>query len=331
MKKLIESIGDLKKAQYSFYSELENYLLSLENKPVPEPEPIPEPIPDPEPNPLNPFNVLMHIDFERNPIGPYRLEDWKRDWNNSSNPWSGLTRNSIVSFQGAKWMREEYPNGSWGGTSGSNFNGIIPNVNGVEEIYFSYDCYYDPNWFFGLGQKMPGIRSVPRSVAGGLRVKMDANQGFSHRIMNNRNGTMRFYTYHHNMPIDPNRPNWGHDLFAGNWGQVPRGKVFKIVHRLVMNRVGHTDGIAQTWIDGKLMASYDQVQYRTAQSSQNFNEIFYNTMMGGGDSSWATNRDQYMLSKDFRIWHYSDEFLSQNPNIKRGRLLWDQNDNLITP
>ena len=288
----------------------------------------------PPPDPVSPeFNVRMSIDFENNTLGEYQLSEWRQDWNNSGSPWSGLSRHTIVNEQGRKCLREFFPNGTWGGQNGSNWNGIIPNSTGLTEVYYSYKLFLDPDWFWGLGAKMSGIRTTPNSVAGGIREsEFTSDRGISLRMMNNSGGTMRFYSYHHGMPFNANDAlTYAHNMGLSNWGSLPRGQWVDITVRYVMNTVGQNNGIIQFFMNHQLIASASNGGFRTSNSPQFFNEVFFCTFMGGGDSSWATNRDQYILTDDIKVWTYDQQYLTDNPSVPRGLQLWTGAQNFISP
>lgn len=313
-------------------AELKDVLRSIILPDVPtEPEPPIEPEP-PVTEPINPFNVLLNVDFSNHKTGPYELAQWRKDWNNTGSPWSGLGRNSIVSFNGEKWMREEYPAGQFGSRgTGSNFEGIIPNGDDLKEMYLSYNIYYPSNWDFVLGQKLPGIRTMPKAIAGGIDYAYPNDAGITARLMTNKDALLTFYFYHHGMPVTVGSINYAHNLGQGRWSEVEKGQILQIVNRYVMNDIGKANGITQTWVNGVLAASATNVEYRTNASPQGFNRVMYCTFMGGNSLQWSPSKNQYTLMNGLKVWNYSKEYLEANPSVPRGLKLWTANQEFKKP
>jgi hypothetical protein len=272
-------------------------------------------------------NVLHNNNFEDNSLGDYKLEEWRKDWNNNGNPWTSLNNLKIVEMEGRKSLRHNYLKDKFGASGGgANFNGIIPNNQGLVEVYFSYRLFIEMGFDWGLGSKMSGVRNTP-GPSGGTGLLYKNTDGFSSRLMSNKDGTVRFYNYHHSMS-----QLYGDNMGLKNWGQLKTGQWQTITLRFVMNKIGVSNGIIQCWIDGVLVATASNVEFRTANSPQNITEIYMNTFMGGNDIAWAPNRNQFILTDDFYTWSFTQEYLASNPNVKRGvNQIWSTGDKLITP
>lgn len=247
----------------------------------------PEPIPDPE-------NIAFAVDLSDNQLGPYQLTDWQKDWNNPGKPWKPLTFLSVVDDEGEKVLKFDYLQGKYGSLGGgSNFNGILPKP--LEHATLSYDIFFEEGFDYGLGGKMFGFRNTP-SLSGGNASAMTVSTGFSGRMMWDKYRKMKLYFYSQGMP---GPYGWG--LGKSAFGDLTPGEWHNIELEIKMNTVGKSDGVVRVKQNGVLLAEVTNAVLRTASSPQYITELYCDTFMGGNDSSWAPDHNQFALMKNFKV------------------------------
>lgn len=250
----------------------------------------------PIPNPVR--EPVMKIDLQDNALGPYQLADWRRDWNNPGNPWKPLTFLSVVENAGDKVLKFDYLQGKYGSLGGgSNFNGILPKT--LEHATLSYEIFFEEGFDYGLGGKMIGFRNTP-SLSGGNASAMAQSTGFSGRMMWNEYRKMKLYFYSQGMPGP-----YGWDLKAGEFGDLKPSVWHQIELEIKMNTVGKADGIVIAKQNGVVLARVENVVLRTASSPQKITELYVDTFMGGNDSQWAPDHNQFALMKNFKVFENS--------------------------
>lgn len=270
-------------------------------------------------NNLEDFMIFHSHNFENNTLGGYNIEEKKRDWNivydNRQN------HPEIVNFDGSKRGRNLYEKGKYAHQTGSDFGGSL---NGISnEIYFTYQVFFEPGFDWGKAVKFPGLQMYPTMGAGqGLN---PGNGGSTIRFQSNYQGKLRWYVYHHKMTtIYGESLGWdGFQLLPGQW--------YTITLRIVLNTPGESNGIIQVFVNDQLQNSQSNMMFRTGTSVQNINRQSISTFMGGGDSSFAPSKTQYSWIDNFFVWNYSDAYLKNNPTLARGRTLHPSSEKLVTP
>ncbi|XP_046546220.1 uncharacterized protein LOC124256290 [Haliotis rubra] len=165
---------------------------------------------------------------------------------------------------------------------------------------FSYDLYFDKNFDFRRGGKLPGLFGGWTNCSGGRH----SDNCFSTRFMWRADGDGEVYgyipDYHHQVShfCDHNVCNSvkGYSMGRGNW-RFKRGTWQNIAQSVHLNTPGKTDGSIKVWHDGKLVYTIDHLNIRS--KSINIDGIFFSTFFGGSDSSWAPTRDCYSYFKNF--------------------------------
>jgi|GEM_PF-2203345 len=265
------------------------------------------------------FQIVHSHDFENNTLGPYNSDEHNRDWDRSY--WNRPGHPHIVNFNGRKVARNLYEQGKWGAReSGSDFGGRLAPIS--DEIYYTYQVFFERDFHWGRAVKFPGFRMTPAMTAGGGSTN---NGGSIIRFQSDSNGRLRWYVYHHRM-----QTNFGDNLGWGGF-QLLTNQWYTITFRVVLNTPGVENGILQVWIDGQLVDSRTGLLFRTNSSPQSINQQSISTFMGGNDASFAPNRTQHMWMDNFFVWRYSQEYLNANPNVARGFNLQSGNSKLYTP
>jgi len=231
--------------------------------------------------------ILVEATFQERAVGVYSEAMIEGDFG-SEPPWNnGLDegRATIVDEGGEKFLRVTYPGGEFGpGDGGVQFR--VPFAAAHEELYFSYRVRFAVGFDFVKGGKLPGF------IGGSAPSGCSPNDGgFSARNMWRTGGHAVQYVYY---PEQPN--NCGDDLDY-RVGDVDRlfvpGTWHTVVHRIVMNTYGMSNGVMQTWVDGEETLHDTGRVWRVAGSPYDgIEELYFSTFFGGGDASWAPATDQ---------------------------------------
>ncbi|MDA3797978.1 MAG: hypothetical protein PF692_02745 [Kiritimatiellae bacterium] len=245
---------------------------------------------DPEPT-----GVIYSNNFDQNSVGTYTVGMLNADWNSPS--WSdGIAegRVSIISGGDAysgNSMQILYPQGQIGNTSGALWE---MKLNGsYNELYCSYKVKFGENlnFDFSKGGKLPGLGGGTTPTGGGKPTGYD---GWTARIMWREVGELFQYVYYPDQAgIYGDYMGWEVLATPGVWHDM---KV-----RIVMNSPGVSNGILEAWFDGFLVLSRNNIMYRKTDAFA-IDTLVFNTFYGGGDSSWAPFKNEYIYFDNFRIY-----------------------------
>jgi hypothetical protein len=272
------------------------------------------------------FIIRKKVDFDNHPNGKYTDSQFKSDWNGGSLYTPNTTQ--IQTVDGKKVLASFFPKGTYGRGGGLNqWGSFQPHTDKITEIYWTFRIKYQKDFDWALGAKLPGIGFGPvQTVASGGAGPGIGNKGATCRLMQQPDGKLKLYVYHHSMGVQ-----YGDEMGQGMFGQLKRGEWQKLTVRVVANDNGKANGIMQVWLDGTMVASVQNIEMRKASSPQEIGGILLNTFMGGGDSRFAPDKDQYMWMDDVYFWQYSDKYLAENPSVARGLKLHPASHKLYTP
>src|SRR5690606_8956001 len=278
------------------------------------------------PSDLGDFIIWRKVDFEDHPDGYYTDSQYKSDWKGGNLYLPNTTQ--IQTVDGRKVLANFFPKGTWGRGGGLNqWSEFADTGEDITEIYWTFRIKYQDDFDWALGAKLPGVGFGPvQTVASGGAGPGIGNKGASLRLMQQAGGKLRMYVYHHRMG-----EKYGDDMGQGTFGELKRGEWQELTVRVVANENGKANGIMQVWLDRVLVASAKNIEMRTSESPQKISGIALNTFMGGGDSRFAPDRDQFMWMDDVYFWQYSDKFLTANPSVARGLQLHLASHELYTP
>ena len=325
MKKLSESIGNLKVAFVTFLNDLELHLQSQiiipDPEPVPPVKPEPEPIPPTQPEPLPNIKVLYsRPDFNHVNTGLLTNTEFKKifdvgQWRNlrSYNPASNGP--TVFNINGQKVLGHYFAKGQFGSQTGMNQWMTIPE--GHKEMWWGCEFMFQDGFEYSISGKFFGFAC---GRLGRDRVASGGDGPASNLIANNMGGLVRispretsegikfnWYIYDYRMTGKYGRSGSSH------FGQVKSGQWQKMVVRTAINPEAKTgNGIAQCWLDGKLVATIDNLWLNHPQTSEKtFGEVGIQTFMGGADSQFASKKDQYIYQKNFFVWIPEKEELTK--------------------
>lgn len=263
--------------------------------PVPVP-PVEEP---PADEPPSTEGVLYRATFDRWAVGSnYEVNKARSDFGNVgsvANANLGVIVSGASAYSGNA-LRTAFPAGKIGGGTSLQFEARLPRS--YEEIYYSFRIRFDPNFNFVKGGKLTGICGGACNTGGEIPSGYD---GWSARLMWTKNfGLERLvdqYVYHVGQPT-----KYGDDFYYqinGQKSQFTAGRWYTLEWRVKMNTPGQSDGIMQSWIDGK-PAVDKRIKYRM-NNSFSIDKFIFSTFFGGGDSSWAPPSTQYIYWDDITI------------------------------
>ena len=241
---------------------------------------------------------LLHVDFEKAPLGAYTQGSLAAEWSGLEGRGQGLERAAIVATEQGRSLRIRYPKGSVGPSEGgAQF--VARLSRSYEELYCAYRVRFTAGFDFVRGGKLPGLVGGSRPTGGKPR-----DDGFSARLMWRPGGAVVQYVYY------PHQSStYGVDLpylLQGGPARFQPGVWHRVEHRLVMNTPGQANGVLQAWIDGQLALDQHDRVWRL-DGSIGIDALYFSTFFGGNDPSWGAARDETVDFDDFivspqRIW-----------------------------
>jgi hypothetical protein len=272
------------------------------------------------------FIIRRSVDFNHNSLGAYSESDYKKNWIFGNLYMPNTTQ--INEKDGERVLANYYPLGTWGRGGGLNqWSSFEDSPDDIEELYLTYKLKFQHDFDWALGGKLPGVSfGLVQTVASGGAGPSIGDKGASLRLMWNKDGQCVLYIYHHAMTS-----KFGDDMGLKPFGRFERDNWHTITMRFVANQIGKANGIIQIWLDDVLVASSDKIEMRTSSSPKTIRGIALHTFMGGADSRFAPNKNQYMWMDDIYFWQYSNSYYYQNSNLARGLKLHPTNHHLHTP
>ena len=228
------------------------------------------------------------------PTGAYTPERLRADWGNL--PWEdGVSEGyaSIVPNGQYYKLQIKHPKNSF--SSGTKWNYPFPGRN-VATV--DYKLRFKEDFDFVRGGKLPGLCGGPCDTGANR-----TDNGWSSRVMWYKDGRAVSYVYRGNR-ADPSYPygenfqwKWqgsGYDVF------FERGRTYDIKQTVTMNTPGRADGKLEVWLDGSKVLDRDDIRWAKSGSST-IDKLAMHTFFGGGDSSWAPKKDEYLWLDNFII------------------------------
>ncbi|XP_050413864.2 uncharacterized protein LOC126828243 [Patella vulgata] len=168
-------------------------------------------------------------------------------------------------------------------------------------LTLTYDIYFEPNFDFAMGGKLPGMFGGGLGICSGGR---HSNTCFSARLMWRADGYGEIYTY---IPDQGQGfcdrvdvicfPLKGTSLGRGMF-RYPRGVWTTVTEHVHLNTVGFHDGFAKIWLNGSLAYIAEDIMWRVTDELE-INGLFFSTFFGGGEPIWAARKDNYSYFKNF--------------------------------
>jgi len=267
------------------------------------------------PEPVGNKTILYQVDFDDDALGYYTYSDFHKDWDiypaKDGYLWDNRRDScQIVTVDGNRCMKATYPPDAVGsGSCGFQWTPGLPP--GYDEIWFSYNLYFAPNFPWALGGKLPGLGGNPDNYTTGISNPLYTD-GFQCGLMwgygyggQDDEGQPYFYLFHQDMPsLYGDSKRWG----ALGAYKMPTGQWINITVRFVMNTIksgggGNYDGIMEGFINGVLVGQYTNIRFRNYSNIDiDFMKIY--SFFGGSGSQYAPGVYTYSLYYDFIVWKY---------------------------
>ena len=259
--------------------------------------------------------TVLEVDFNNRNASQYTEDNVEQDFgdvrftNGVDEGWTRIvTGNQAFGGSGGA-LRVLYPEGGDGPRGGGAQ--WIAEFDGVEEAYLEYKVKFAPGFDFVRGGKLPGLAggSAPSGSA-----PADGVRGWSGRLMwrqrftgepgqpEQRTSSMISYAKHLHSGFDQDGRQEDEEFWVeadGSETTVVPDVWYSLRQRVVMNTPGQRDGILQLWIDGRLVLSQDNLQYRDVPDLK-IDRMFFSTFFGGG-FIWRSSKDEFVFFDDFKV------------------------------
>jgi len=284
-------------------------------------------------NSLDDLDVIFQNDFEQNTLGNYEYSefifDWYTKWGFTYPGWN--TRQSTTDIiqdddpdDSTKVLKGYYPIDEFGSTN-TGFNWWVYLNDGYDELYFSYDLYFMPEFQPQLGGKIPGIMGgYPYSAK-----PYDGTDYLSASMMFSQSCRIQFYSAYVDAKANPSGAldtyYWGYDGYPedywlpsslvieyakGTFAYVTPGEWHNITYRVVLNTVtgsvGDYNGILEGYFDGELYLQISNMQWRHTTDLQ-IDIIKFYTFFGGDDEDWAVPINEWALFDNVLLYTYKTD------------------------
>jgi len=281
------------------------------------------------------FDIVFQQNLDKTPTGIYSRNQWSKDWGNP--PWAnGIYTGDLTIIddfdlggRSSRAMKWSFPEGSFGANSSHGYQWHTPLGEKYEEIYLSYSLMFKPGFEPVLGGKIPGLQASPIKV--GIPERRD---GFGGSLMFKEGPKPVFYIYHHDQQGeygDTREWDYVFNVSSDTW--------YDITFRVVMNTAstdqnfedtGKKDGIMEGFVNGRLVGQWTGLRLRNI-SDIGTDVLRIQAFFGGSTEEWASDREEWMLIDNVFVWTYSDKYLTDHPQVKRGRQVNTKNAELYTP
>jgi hypothetical protein len=245
--------------------------------------------------------IIFSHDFDDEPIHTYMKSDLINTWNS----YQDFAKNSTIKIvhdpdpEGTHGhvMRAFYAANTVHNRNGSGFY-FRCNIGSHNEMYFSYDIFFEEDAEFTKGGKLPGLGISDYFSNSG--VKPDGTDRWTGGLAWRKDGKIANYVYHANQS-----GKYG-DIFLwkdGKNGQAyfKRGEWNRIEIYYKMNTPGVLDGSIKGWLNGELALDSSRPMYRMPGGEHlTIGAMAMATMYGGGQS-FAPSTDQYIYFDNFVV------------------------------
>jgi hypothetical protein len=260
------------------------------------------------------FNVIESWDFESETVGTYTEAEIAEDFNPQTLRNHNCTEIAVDSINGVatKVLKvNEYANVlNWG------FECTHLLDQGYDELYFSYNVQFSPNFNSTSGGKLPGFFGGDVTFTA-LNCPDEETEGPVCKIHFKKGGL--FYTYHYDFTGAPYNSNYpttcpysiegytdGEVYFIpGNWYNVTQ----RIVRNTFTEGDANSDGIHEVWVDGELIYQKNQHKF-VVDSSMRINGLFFAFWYGGSGASYTPLSDCYYLMDNAVAWLPTNDSVS---------------------
>lgn len=274
--------------------------------------------------------VVYHNSFEQDDLGDYTAADMAADWTTCY----ANTHSSIISDSSdtnpTRVFRHYFPQGSWSLDGNENgFRCFEHLAVGYDELYLTYRVKFGDGFDAVQGGKLPRLISGEEGAAGTCP---DGTDFFTGGMMFKKHDSgvpmAGFYLYHpeqwntewyreayfNETGTYPTSCQDIIDVFGGAYGSshfwtsapFTPGQWYTITERIVANTPGSHDGLAEGFVDGQLVIQVTDLRFRDIADLK-IGVLEFVSFFGGGDSSWATTREEYIYFDDIMAFYFTED------------------------
>ncbi len=236
----------------------------------------------------------IRVSFDQNQRGAYSEKDYLRDWNCPK--WGmGLNNLAIVNGKESRTgkdqtLRINLLKGLSGCDTTESCINWKPKMGAqLDTMYYSYWVKFPENFDFVMGGKLPGIANDNASTGGG---KPNGRDGWSVRVMWNRQGQLGQYVYHMDQP-----KHFG-DFFQWNMPPIAKGQWFQIKTFVKLNTAGKRDGMIKTWVNRQEVLNQQNLRFRLGDDLK-IERFLFSVFYGGSGPEWAPSHDMQIYLDEF--------------------------------
>lgn len=161
----------------------------------------------------------------------------------------------------------------------------------TEHAVLEYQLRFRPGFDPVKGGKLPGLMGGD-SPSG----HKSAHTGFTARMMWRREAEGELYLYYPDMS-----QSHGDSIGRGNFIFDTSGGWHTVRQEVKLNDVGQSNGFIRVWYDGDPVIEATDLRLRTRDSVL-IEGMMHTVFFGGGDRSWAATRNEYVDTRNFRIY-----------------------------
>lgn len=166
----------------------------------------------------------------------------------------------------------------------------------------TYDLRFKPGFDPVKGGKLPGLMAGD-SPSGHKK----ANNGITARMMWRRDAQGELYLYYPDM-----EKSHGDSIGRGNFYFDTSGEWHRIKQEVKLNDIGQKNGFIKVWYDDDLVIEANDLRLRTKDSVY-IEGIMHTIFFGGGNDSWAAARDEWVDTRNFKIFTPSATHANRTP------------------
>lgn len=237
------------------------------------------------------------VNFDQDSLGRYQAAEFRTNWNCPQ--WGmGLNLLSVVNgrqaFQG-KALRINYLKGISGCSKNDQCVNWKPKLDKeFTTLYYGYRFKFPVGFPFVKGGKLPGIGGGTSNTNG---QKPTGNDGWSVRMMWQKDGRLVQYIYH------PDQPRRFGDFIPFDMQPLTLGKWHTLQTRVTLNQAGKKNGLIKTWLDGKVVLELRNMRFRKGNDLK-IDRLLFALFYGGNGPQWAPPYNSYSYIDDFRMSPY---------------------------
>ncbi len=207
-------------------------------------------------------------------------------------PWSRLDHSVIqegCGVSGSKCLRIAHKPTSYGSYRIGTY---IP-LPAAEEYSLQYDVYFEEDFEFVKGGKLPGFAPAdPVSGCGTI-----APENWSARLMWGRDGVVKPYVYHQD-----SSSRCGEGPVASNFN-FERGQWYSLTVYLKLNQSERSgDGELKLFINGQPVVEYTNLNLRGRINDDTaIRNVFFANFFDGSDRTWSPSKTVYMRFDNIKV------------------------------